>query len=173
VSLCVWNQALAGQKARLERGDRTAGYAEICRWLTSWRRDEATGWLAEIHVHPLQQKLKDLDRPIRDAFRKESDVACKPFPRFKKRESGDGFRYPYSVKIAAGRPGWARAWLPKIGWIDYRASRPVEGKICQATISERCGHWFVSIQTEREIADPASVSAPAVGIDMGARTVIL
>jgi putative transposase len=163
----VWNRALAEQKARLERGQRSAGFAGMCRWLTNWRGHEVTTWLAETDVPPLQQRLKDLDRAICDSFRKGSDVACKKFPRFNKPGNGNGFRYPCSVKIDASRPGWARAWLPEIGWIHDRASRPVESKICQATISERCGHGFVSIQTEREIVDPLSRSAPAVGIDIG------
>ncbi|MDR3517477.1 MAG: transposase [Azospirillaceae bacterium] len=164
----IWNRALAEQKSRLARGEGTAGYAEMCRWLTGWRHAEETAWLAEIHVHPLQQKLKDLDRALRDSFRPQDDTGRKRFPRFKNKNHGDSFRYPISVKVIAVREGWGRVWLPKIGWLKYRASRPVEGTIAQATVSEKAQHWFISIQTEREVADPVRSEAPAIGIDRGA-----
>ena len=33
----VWNQALAQQRERHERGEKFAGYAQMCTWLTAWR----------------------------------------------------------------------------------------------------------------------------------------
>ena len=62
----VWNQALAEQKARLAAGERSAGYAEMCRWLALWRHAPETAWLAQVHSQVLQQALKDLDRAILD-----------------------------------------------------------------------------------------------------------
>src|SRR5690625_5588445 len=35
------------------------------------------------------------------------------------------------------------------------------------TVSQSCGKWFVSIQTEREVEQPVPQAATAVGIDMG------
>ncbi|MFN3429600.1 MAG: RNA-guided endonuclease InsQ/TnpB family protein [Candidatus Sericytochromatia bacterium] len=163
----VWNQALVENKRRLIAGERTATYAEMCRWITAWRHDPATSWLADIHVHPLQQGVKDLARAIADFFRKAGDSAKKGFPRFKKRGDGDGFRYPMSVKVEMGPDGWGRVWLPKIGWVYYRASRPVEGAIAQVTIVHEGEHWFVSIQTEQQVAEPPQSELPVVGLDLG------
>ena len=163
----VWNQALAENKRRLDAGERTASYAEMCRWITAWRHDEANPWLADIHVHPLQQGVRDLARAFADFFRKAGDAAKKAFPRFKKRGDGDSFRYPMSVKAEVASDGWGRVWLPKIGWLRYRASRAIAGRIAQATVVREGAHWFVSIQTEREVATPAPSSLPAVGLDLG------
>jgi putative transposase len=163
----VWNHALAENKRRLEAGERTASYAEMCRWITEWRHDPVTPWLADIHVHPLQQGVKDLARSLSDFFRKAGDPAKKAFPRFKKKGDRDRFRYPMSVKAEVGVDGWGRVWLPKIGWVRYRASRPIEGAIAQATVAREGDHWFVSIQTEREMAEPVPSQLPVVGLDLG------
>lgn len=48
----VWNQALAQQRERHERGEKFAGYAQICTWLTAWRHAPDTAWLAEGPIHP-------------------------------------------------------------------------------------------------------------------------
>ncbi len=163
----VWNHALAENKRRLEAGERTASYGEMCRWITAWRHDETTPWLADIHVHPLQQGVKDLHRAFKDYFRKAGDAAKKAFPRFKKKGDGDGFRYPMSVKAELSPDGWGRVWLPKVGWLRFRASRPIAGTIAQATVVREGEHWFVSIQTEQEVVAPAPSDLPAVGLDLG------
>ena len=57
--------------------------------------------------------------------------------------------------------------MPKLGWLRYRNSREVLGTVKNVTVSQSCGRWFVSIQTEREVAQPMPQSTTAVGIDLG------
>jgi putative transposase len=163
----VWNKALAENLRRLEAGQRTASYAEMCRWITAWRHNPETPWLAVVHVHVLQQSLRDLARAFVDSFRKADDPLKRSTPRFKKRDRRDSFRYPMSVKASLAPDGWGRVWLPKIGWVRYRASRPLEGEIAQATVVREGDHWYVSLQTEREVLDPCRSELPAVGLDLG------
>jgi putative transposase len=48
---------------------------------------------------------------------------------------------------------------------------PVEGvHILSATVSERAGHWFVSVQVEKEIPDQKANYRPVVGVDLGILT---
>jgi putative transposase len=162
----AWNEALVEQKRRLEAGERVAGYAELCRWITGWRHAPSTKWLAEIHVHPVQQKLKDLERAFRDYFRKPGDRAKRNIPRLKVKGVQDSFRYPIGIRAEILSNGWGQVWLPKIGWVRYRASRAIEGRIAQATIVREGVHWFVSIQTERELVVSERREAQ-VGIDLG------
>jgi putative transposase len=64
--------------------------------------------------------------------------------------------------------------LPKLGWVAYRNSRLVEGDIANVTISRSCDKWYLSIQTEREVAEVIHSSTSAIGVDMGvARLVTL
>ena len=55
----------------------------------------------------------------------------------------------------------------KLGWIRYRNSRDMLGTPKNVTVSSNGGKWFVSIQTEREIAQPLPTSTTAIGIDVG------
>lgn len=163
----VWNRALSENKRLLEAGERTSTYAEMCRWITMWRQDLTTPWLAEVHVHVLQQGLRDQARALADYFRKAGDSAKKAFPRYKKKGEGDSLRYPSGVRVESVRSGWGSVWLPKIGWVRYRASRPFEGTIAQTTVVREGDHWFITFQTKWECRTPTPSMLPTVGLDLG------
>lgn len=156
----VFNKALALQKERYEQGEKKLGYAGLCKLLTEWRNCAETAWLADAPVHPLQQTLKDLERAYANFFAKRSD-----FPRFKKKGRHDSFRYPDPKQIKLDQVN-SRIFLPKLGWLRYRNSRDALGTVKRVTVNASCGKWFVSIQTEREVALQIP-SGGAVGIDMG------
>lgn len=103
--------------------------------------------------------LKDLERAYKNFFHKRA-----AFPRFKKRGQSDSFRYPQGVKLDQEN---SRISLPKLGWIRYRNSRQVVGDVKNVTVSQSCGHWYVSIQTEYEITEPQHESTSMVGLDAG------
>src|SRR5262249_31126550 len=86
------------------------------------------------------------------------------FPRFMKKGHADSFRYPDGIKLDQAN---RRIFLPKLGWLRYRRSRAVIGKVKNVTVSRSVEKWFVSIQTEREIDSPAPKAMSAVGIDLG------
>ena len=160
-SRLVWNQALFTQKERLGAGQAVESYAALCAALKTWKDANETAFLGEVHSQPLQQKLKDLRRAFDDFF--DPKQPNKLFPRFKKKSDGeDSFRYPQGVKLN-GR----RIYLPKIGWVRFYKSREIEGTIQNVTVRQRGAHWFVSIQTEREVADPIHPSSTIVGVDLG------
>ena len=156
----VFNKALALQKARYEQGEKKLGYAGLCKLLTEWRGSDETSWLKDAPVHPLQQTLKDLERAYTNFFAKRAD-----FPRFKKKGQSDSFRYPDPKQIKLDHAN-SRLFLPKLGWLRYRNSREALGVVKNITVSQSCGKWYVSIQTEREVAQPIP-QGDAVGIDMG------
>ena len=157
----VFNKALAMQKDRYKQGEKKLGYAGLCKLLTEWRNSVDTAWLSEAPVHPLQQTLKDLERAYANFFAKRAD-----FPRFKKKGQHDSFRYPDPKQIKLDQ-GNSRIFLPKLGWLRYRDSRKVLGTVKNATVSQSCGKWYVSIQTEREIVEPVHPSTSIIGIDVG------
>ncbi|WP_238324423.1 RNA-guided endonuclease InsQ/TnpB family protein [Pseudacidobacterium ailaaui] len=156
----VFNKALALQKERYEQGEKKLGYAGLCKLLTEWRNSPDTAWLADAPIHPLQQTLKDLERAYSNFFAKRAG-----FPRFKKKGQSDGFRYPDPKQIKLEQHN-NRILLPKLGWLRYRNSREALGRVKNVTVSHRCGKWFVSIQTAREVEQPVPQGG-AVGIDMG------
>ena len=155
----VYNKALTLQKERYEAGEKKLTYAGLCKQLTAWRNDPQYGWLKESPSQSLQQSLKDLERAYQNFFKKRAD-----FPRFKKRGRRDSFRFPQGVKLDQAN---SRIFLPKIGWVRYRNSRDSVGEMCNVTISRSHDKWFVSIQTETNVAEPVHPSVSSIGVDVG------
>ena len=157
----VYNEALALQQANHEAGGKFIGYVAMAKHLTAWRNGTETPWLKDSPVHPLQHALKDLEKAYNYFFAKRAD-----FPRFKRKGSGDSFRYPDPKQIKLDQCN-SRIFLPKLGWIRYRNSREVLGELRNVTVSSNGGKWFVSIQTQREVEQPVPTATTAIGIDLG------
>lgn len=155
----VFNRALALQNENRETGNKYIPYTKMASWLIEWKSAPETQWLKESPSQPLQQSLKDLERGYKNFFQKRA-----AFPRFKKRGQNDAFRYPQGVKLDQANN---RISLPKLGWVRYRNSREVLGEVKNVTVSQSCGKWYVSIQTEYEVAEPVHNSASMVGLDAG------
>ena len=157
----VYNKALALQKENYEAGGKFVGYVAMAKHLTEWRNGGETPWLKDAPVHPLQQALKDMERAYKNFFAKRA-----AFPKFKKRGQRDSFRYPDPKQFKLDQPN-GRIFLPKLGWMRLRLSRPVPGELRNATVSFNSGKWCVSIQTEREVEQPVPHATSAIGIDVG------
>jgi putative transposase len=156
----VYNKGLALQRARFDAGQKKLSYVGLCKLLTEWRNSLESPWLKEMPTHPLQQAFKDLERAYTNFFAKRAD-----FPRFKKKGQHNSFRYPDPKQIRLDQEN-SRLFLPKLGWLRYRNSQKVFGKVKNLTVSGSCGKWYVSIQTVREVEQPLSEGG-AVGIDLG------
>ena len=155
----VFNRALARQNENHEVGNKYIPYGKMASWLVEWKNATETQWLKDAQSQPLQQSLKDLERAYKNFFRKRA-----AFPRFKKRGQNDAFRYPQGVKLDQEN---SRIFLPKLGWMRYRNSRQVTGVVKNVTVSQSCGKWYISIQTESEVSTPVHPSASMVGLDAG------
>lgn len=155
----VFNRSLAFQNENHEAGNKYLSYAKMTAWLVEWKKEPETQWLKQAPSQPLQQALKDLERGYKNFFQKRAS-----FPRFKKRGQSDAFRYPQGVKLDQDN---SRISLPKLGWISYRNSRQVVGEVKNVTVSQSCGKWYISIQTEYEVPEPAHISTSMVGLDAG------
>ncbi|NIC27007.1 RNA-guided endonuclease InsQ/TnpB family protein [Serratia plymuthica] len=146
----VFNRALALQNENHEAGNKYLPYTKMASWLIEWKANPETQWLKEAPSQPLQQSLKDLERGYKNFFQK--------------RGQNDAFRYPQGVKLDHVN---SRISLPKLGWIRYRNSREIIGVVKNVTVSQSCGKWYVSIQTEYDVPEPAHNAASMVGLDAG------
>ena len=93
-------------------------------------------------------------------FRKQSN-----FPKYKKKFRHDSIRFPQGVELDEAKQ---QIRLPKIGWVGYRKSRDIIGRIKNVTVSRRGEKWDVSIQTEYEVVSSAP-NPSEIGIDMGVK----
>ena len=163
----VYNKALALQKQNYAEGKKFIGYVPMAAMLPIWKREAMTVWLKQTPSQALQHTLKDLDKAYGNFFAKRAE-----FPRFKKKGSGDSFRFPEPKQIQLDQSN-SRLFLPKLGWLRYRNSRHVLGDVRNVTISQSGGKWFASIQTQREVEAPLTTSiasttpTTAIGIDVG------
>ena len=153
----VFNRALAWQNEQYQQDNKHKfSYSKIANLLPQWKKE--LSWLKECHSQVLQQSLKDLENAFKNFFQQRSD-----FPKFKKKGVKESFRFPQGCKLEQQNN---RIWLPKIGWVRYRNSREVIGEIKNVTVSQKCGRFFVSIQTEFESQIPVHKGGE-IGIDMG------
>ncbi|EOS95814.1 transposase [Erwinia tracheiphila PSU-1] len=155
----VFNRALDLQNKNPESGGKFIPYTKMTSWLIDWKASPETQWLKASPSQPLRQSLKELERDYKNFFQKRA-----AFPRFKKRGQNDAFRYPQGVKLDKAN---SRISLPRLGWIRYRNSREVIGEVKNVTVSQSCGKWYVSIQTEYEVAYPVHNAELMVGLDAG------
>ncbi|ASJ76343.1 hypothetical protein IMCC3135_31475 [Granulosicoccus antarcticus IMCC3135] len=133
----VYNKALALQQENHKAELKYISYVQMCKSLTTWRKDQATLWLQLAPAQTLQQSLKDLDRAYQNFFSKRA-----AFPSYKKKGRGNSFRFPEPKQFKLDQAN-NRIFLPKLGWMRYRNSRNVIGTLRNITVSERGGKYCV------------------------------
>lgn len=131
-------------------------------------------WMYEVSKCAPQEALRDLDKAYKNFFRR---IELKKlgkwrgklgFPKFKKRSEAIGsFRLTGAIHVFSDA-----LQLPRLGRlrVHERDFLPTKAKILSATVSEEAGRWFVSIQAEEAIPDPAPTNTTACGLDLGIKT---
>jgi putative transposase len=156
----IYNHALAWQKESYENDQTTKfSYAKLQNHLPVLKKNTATAWLKEAPSQSLQYSLRTLENAYKNFFAKRAD-----FPKFKKKDQSDSFRYPQGFKVDNEN---GRLFLPKLGWIRYRKHRDIIGTPKNITVSQKCGKWYASVQTEQEVEQPIHPSTTTIGIDVG------
>ena len=145
---------------RLEHDLPIVRYQEAAWFLTIWKQSEEYSFLKDVPAQVLQQTLKNLDRAWMDGFDRRQPL--KRLPRFKKKGQRESFRFPQGFKVDG-----KRIFLPKTGWLRFYKSREIEGTPKNVTVSQSCGHWYISIQTAMNVPEPVHPSHTVVGIDLG------
>lgn len=160
----VWNLGLAEAKRILGSGEKLPSAFELNRMLTVWKKMPEHIFLQDAYTDNLQQKLKDLHAAWKRCFDKK--LAAKAPVWKRKNEGRDSIRFVNFEKYC--RLENRRVKLPSgLGWVKFRQSQRVNGKIKNATISQLAGQWYISFQVEVETAEPNHTSTTIVGLDAG------
>jgi putative transposase len=137
------------------------GYVAQAFELTALRNE--FDWIARVYVSCQQQALRDLDRAYRNFF---AGRAGYPTPRRKGLHKS--FRFPgREIETKRLNARWSAVRLPKIGWVKYRDTRPLQGLVTNATVSCDALGWHISFTCEIEAPSPQPSLLPPVGIDRG------
>jgi putative transposase len=159
----VWNLALEQRRNHWRNYQARTGnnlnYVTQARELTALRAE--VDFIREGSQTAQQYALKALDDAYRRAFK-----GLGGFPQPKKKGVNDAFTFHgREVLVERLNHRWGRVRLPKIGWVKFRMTRDVEGKMNEATVSRTALGWQISIgcKIDRNTLDVGG----AVGIDRG------
>ncbi len=157
----VWNLAVE-QQQHWQPGRKAPGYLQQAAQLTEARAEYA--WLGTGSQTVQQQALRDFAQAMQNFF-----TGKHRRPTWRKAGVHEGFRQvavkPHHVERLNRRCG--RVWVPKVGWVRFRLSRPVpEGVKSYRVTRDRAGRWHIAFAHI-----PAPISGPrdgsVVGIDRG------
>lgn len=158
----VYNRALAERSRAWTQERRRINYDDTSKFLTGWKRDPETLWLAEPSKDPLQAALRNLQGAFDRFWRKQTH-----YPQFKKKgrtkDSATYFSDCFSYR--GGQIKLAKQAEP----LNIRWSRPLPEDTVpsQITVSrDSANRYHISILAESVVTehDPADMT---VGIDAG------
>lgn len=158
----IYNRVLAERSRAYTQEQRKVTYVESASWITQWRHDPDTAWLADIASVPLQQAVRQLQTAYVNFWAKRAK-----YPTFKKRNKSRasatyttfGFSYrDGQIKLAKMSEPLAIRW-----------SRPLpEGaEPSSVTVSrDTAGRYHISILVEETVMS-LPPSTTRVGVDVG------
>ena len=162
----VYNRFLEEKIRVFKETKQHLNYSKCCGMLTQLKKQEDTAWLAEADSTALQQSLRNLEDAF-DNFSKRRKQGG-GFPSFKKKKSRKTYRTT-NAKIVDD----SHVWIPKVGLVKARISRPVEGRITSATIKQTPSGKYFIVFTCVDIPEPPKVkTGKAIGIDLGITTLV-
>jgi len=168
VARWAWNWGLGQRKQEYKNIGKSSNFVEQNRQLNALKKTTYP-WLYNYSKCIPQEALRNLDRAYQNFFRCIKNGEKVGLPKFKsKKHNANSFRLTGSTIRVENR----RIRLPRIGWLRLKECDyiPTEGiHILSATMSEKAGHWFVSVQCREEIEVTQAIGEP-IGVDLGIKT---
>lgn len=136
------------------------------------RKKTELPWMYEVSKCAPQLALVDLEKAFKNFFRGFKSDHRVGFPKFKsKHKNTPAFHLDtnsFYVTISTIK-------LAKVGEVRLKEKGyiPVKNvKYNSITVSKSAGRWFVSVQIEQEIPDPANIPETVLGLDVGIETLV-
>jgi putative transposase len=164
----AYNWALNLKKIAFDKKVKIPNAIELHRELNLLKKKDLA-WMYEVSKCSPQEALRNCDTAFNNFFRrcKQKIKGKKGFPKFKYKKSNIGsFRLTGIIKVKSNY-----VQLPRLGKLKLKEQNylPLNAKILSATINEKSGRWFVSLQVEEEINTPNKPEA-VIGVDLGIKT---
>lgn len=165
VARFAWNWGLARRIEEYKLTGKSSSCYDQQKQLNAIK-DEQFPWMREVSKSVPEGALGNVDSAFKNFWRRcKEGKGTKGFPRFKSKRNGLG---SFKVRVSDSITNNA-IWIARVGWVRLkeRGYIPTSGvKINSATVSEKAGRWFVSVQVEKEIAVTEN-QGPATGLDLG------
>jgi transposase, IS605 OrfB family, central region len=176
----AYNYGLTRKNEAYAKGEKYPAAIDLQKELTI-RKHNDLPWLNDVSKWVVQNALRNLDDAFKRFFKK-----CKlkklgqwkgkcGYPKFKSKKKGiGGFRLDCPIHVYE-----KAVQLPKIGTVKLKEGKKKDGtsyiptsgvKVLNVTVSEQAGRWFVSVQVEEEVTNPAQATGQIIGVDLGIKT---
>jgi len=167
----AYNWGLRRKIEDYEKTGKSPNAQALHRELNELKKAEASEggvpWMYEISKCAPQEALRDLDRAFENFFRRVKNGEKPGFPRYKSKKKGIGsFRLTGTIRVFERHiqlPRLGRIRLKERGYLPFDNPKV---RILSATVSERAGRWYVSLQVEEEV-QPKEPSPGTGGVDVG------
>lgn len=165
----IFNWALADRIERHKNGLATNKFEQKRRF--NALKKEQYPWIYDVAYTVLEKEFDNCDLAFTNFFRRVKNGDKKVgYPKFKSRKhSNPKFTLRGNITVEPNR-----IKLPRIGWIRLKEDNYLpsdDTKILSANISERAGHWFISLQveTQKEL-EKSILSDNILGVDLGIKS---
>lgn len=161
VSRFAYNWALAEWQRQYQAGGKPRE-AALRRQLNAIKREQFP-WMLLVPKAVPQQAIKNCGAAFKRFFRKQGR-----YPKFKKKGVDDAARLdngPGTFKFEG-----KRVRLPILGWVKLREELRFSGRALSTTVRRVADRWFLCVNVEVELPEPARENQAAVGIDLGVST---
>jgi putative transposase len=167
----MFNRYLGKRIEMYQKDNSTFTYNNCSADMTILKKEFT--WLKEVDSTALQSSLKDLEFAYQNFFRRLKNGENPGFPKFKNKRDN---KKSYKSKAVSGNievyiPNSVRSGsikLPKLGLVDCRVSKQIEGRILSATVSQNpSGKYFVSVCCTDVHIEPYPNTNNNIGLDVG------
>lgn len=153
----AWNYALNLTNETYKATGKGLNRFAIQKEITKLKKKHE--WMKEPYSQCLQVVALNLSRAFINFFEGRAS-----FPQFKSKHRKQSISYPQNVSLVEGG-----IKFPKMGIVDAKLHRPIEGKIKTVTVSMNAkGQYFASVLADDGKDTPKqSAEGKAIGIDLG------
>jgi putative transposase len=159
----VYNKTLEARKNSWENEKKSISLTQSNKLLTAWKKEKTE--LNNVYSQVLQDAQVRVDLAFKAFFRRVKTGQAKVgYPRFKSYNRYDSLTYTqFGYKLKANKLA-----LSKIGTVNVKMHRPIEGKIHRLTVTRNSrGKFYVLIICEVEPVCVAFKDGSVVGVDVG------
>ena len=162
----VYNYFLDEKKKQYKESKTSDSYNVQSGKLTELRKTEGFEYLKDIPLQSLQCSLKNMHTAYNNFYKHRCS-----YPKFKTKRDKQSFKIaqPNTFKIKDNK-----LFIPKLkSGIDIVMERPIEGKICFATISKnKAGRYHIAITVKQDYT-PCKKTGHSVGLDLGIKDFVI
>lgn len=170
----AYNWGLRRYQEEYAAGRKTPTAISLHKELNALKKTDFP-WMYEVSKCAPQEALRNLEKAFKRFFengkkkkagkQKSGKVG---YPQFKSKKKGIGsFRLTGAIHVHE-----KAIQLPRLGLLRLKEAGyiPTDAKVLNATVSEKAGRWYVSVQVEEQVADPIPAKGKAIGVDLGVKT---